>query len=467
MLHRKTAALALAAAALLAVPIAAKAGSDETARLRQQVETLRAQLEAMSKRLAALERRLAETERHASAQPPEPRAEATAAATAEVPGPEGTTASTEGGHLQLSSRDGAFEFQVGGRLMADAAFFNEDDFQLGNGREIRRARLFLSGTLFEHWDFKNQVDFAGNEVSLTAAYLRYAGLPVTITVGHLKEPFSLEELTSSNYITFMERALPNVFAPSRNLGVAATASGAFDPDGNSAWSTALGIFGDGVDNPDPLADESVAVTGRLTVAPAATHTRLLHLGAAASYRDTGDRTVAGFSQRLESHIADRRLLATGPIDAVGSLTRLGAEFAAAYGPLALQAEYLRADLDRAGSPDPGFDGFYVYGSWFATGESKAGTYSGGSGKFGRLHPRAPLADGGPGAWELAARYSETDLNDAGVSGGRERNLSLGVNWYPQASIRFMANYVNVLDVEGGPTPGDEPAAFQFRAQVDF
>ena len=469
MLHRNTAALALAATTLLIVPAAGLAASDgtETTRLRQQIETLRARLDGISERLATLEQRLAGRERDASAKQAEPPAEATAAADGEAPGQPGTAASTEGGHLKFNSRDGDFEFQVGGRLMADAAVFNEDSSSLGNGTEIRRARLFMSGTVFEHWAFKNQVDFAGNDVALKDAYLRYTGLPATITVGHFKEPFSLEELTSSKYITFMERALPNVFAPARNLGVAAAVSGAFGPDGNSAWSAALGIFGDGVDNPDPLADESVAVTGRLTFAPIATDTGLLHLGAAASFRDAGDLGVASFSQRMEAHIADRRLLATGPIDATSALTRVGAELAAAYGPFALQAEYMRASLDRAGMPDPALDGFYVYGSWFPTGESRAGAYSGASGKFGRLHPRAPLGDGGPGAWELAARYSEADLNDAGVNGGLERNLSLGINWYPRSNLRFMADYVEVLEVEGGPTPDDKPTTFQLRAQVDF
>ena len=41
-----------------------------------------------------------------------------------------------------------------------------------------------------------------------------------IQAGHMKEPFSLEELASSNDITFMERSLPtDAFAPARNVGV--------------------------------------------------------------------------------------------------------------------------------------------------------------------------------------------------------------------------------------------------------
>jgi len=44
-----------------------------------------------------------------------------------------------------------------------------------------------------------------------------------ITAGNMKEPFSLETLTGSADITFMERSLPTVtFSPSYNLGVRST-----------------------------------------------------------------------------------------------------------------------------------------------------------------------------------------------------------------------------------------------------
>ncbi|MFQ5644115.1 MAG: OprO/OprP family phosphate-selective porin, partial [Thiogranum sp.] len=158
--------------------------------------------------------------------------------------------------LKVSSGDGGFKFQLGGRAMIDAAFYDKDKTRLGNGAELRRARLFAKGTVYHDWFYKAQVDFAGNSTSLKDFYLGYSGFDSgKVKIGHFKEPFSLEELTSSKYITFMERGLPNAFSPGRNTGLSASTHG-------DKWGAAAGYFFEGVKNDNSPKSQGWGATGR-------------------------------------------------------------------------------------------------------------------------------------------------------------------------------------------------------------
>ena len=59
------------------------------------------------------------------------------------------------------------------------------------------------------------------------------------------------------------------------------------------------------------------------------------------------------------------------------------------------------------------------------------------------------------------------MTDGMIEGGAERNLTLGINWFLEPTLRFSFNYVNVLDVDGGANAGDEPSSYQARAYIDF
>ena len=115
--------------------------------------------------------------------------------------------------------------------------------------------------------------------------------------------------------------------------------------------------------------------------------------------------------------------------------------------------------------DVDVDGWYVYASWFLTGESRPYKFK--KGAFGRVKPR-----NGYGAWELAGRVSELDLNDKDIRGGEERNWTLGLNWYINPNVRVVANYINVdndifADDDGDVRGNDDPTIFQTRLQLDF
>ncbi len=379
-----------------------------------------------------------------------------------------TKVKTKGG-LEVSTKDGAFSFSLGGRVMLDAAYYDEDKTKLGDGTEVRRARLEAEGRLFHDWTYELGVDFAGGSSDVKNAYIGYEGWwPASFKMGQFKEPFSLEEMTSSKYITFMEPALPNAFAPGRNIGIGA----------HRYWETltaAGGLFGEAFDSdPDDEGDEGWGAAGRLTYAPLHLETRAVHLGAAAEYRKPDDSDEIRFRTLPESHVTDVRYANTDitidkdkvKILEVDNTVKYVLEAAGVWGPFSVQGEYIHTDVNRnSGFEDVSFDGWYTFASWFLTGESRR--YRARNGAFGRIKPQHRY-----GAWELAARYSTIDLSDGPVTGGEEKNITLGLNWYINSQLRAMANYI-IIDNDddandaGDADGGDDPKVFQLRLQADF
>lgn len=360
--------------------------------------------------------------------------------------------------LTVRTTDGEFEAKVGGRLQADAAWYGEDGPGMGDGTEIRRARIAIEGKAYRDWGYKFEFDFVDSgSKGIRDAYVNYQGFDdITLTAGNIKEPWSLQEQTSANYITFMERALPTAFNPGRDIGFTASYDG-------GRWTATGGIFGDKVEKAGADKNESWGAGARFTYAPIMGKNRLLMVGASGNYRRPRGKNTVQFKTQPETHIAGLNLADTGVITDVDNFWLLGLETAAVYGPFSAQAEYMRSSIDRSQGEDPDFDGWYVEGSYFLTGESK--NYK--KDRFGAVTPNSIVGHGGIGAWEVALRYSALDLNDADVDGGDEENLTAGLNWYPTPSLRFSANYVKVLNMDGGKFDDAEPDLLQARMQVVF
>ena len=253
--------------------------------------------------------------------------------------------------LRLDSADKSQRLRIGGRIMNDWGFFSTSD-QLNdavgpvvNGTEFRRARLYLSGRMYDRVNFKAQYDFAGGNAGFKDVYIGIDKLPGAgkVQVGHFKEPFSLEMQTSSKYITFMERSLANVFAPERNSGMMIANTG-FDK--RLTW--ALGAFRDSDSFGEASGPGNYAVTGRVTTSPwsADGGSKLLHLGLAYSHRNpTGD--TLRIRQRPETHLTTR-FVDTGRLPAE-SLDLVGVEAAVVVGPASFQSEYIHNSVFNVGS----------------------------------------------------------------------------------------------------------------------
>ncbi len=370
--------------------------------------------------------------------------------------------------LRFDTRDKKFKYQIGGRIQTDFAFYNADSTfkanfnEPGNGAEFRRARFFISGLLYNRIVFKAEYDFA-DQTSFKNVYLGFIQLPVVgnFNVGHFKEPFSLEELTSSKYLTFMERSVANAFAPGRNVGVAI-----FDAVTQDRITWAVGVFRPtGSAPPRIQSDDGYNVTFRVTGAPwyREKGAQLLHLGFGYSF-STPDGPTFDFDTEPESNLTATKFVDTGAFSAEKA-NRFGFEAAAVLHAFSVQGEYFLVTVDRpSGLASVDFNGGYMEVSYFLTGEHRK--YK--KGKFGRVTPRKNFLEGsGLGAWQVAARFSSIDLNDGAITGGEENNIALALNWYLNAHTRLMFNYVRA-DIDGAPgVDFGNLNTYQFRFQVDF
>ena len=357
-----------------------------------------------------------------------------------------------GNGYKLSSSDGMHSLKFGGRIMSDYAIWNNGN-ETFSGTEFRRIRFFNSGKVYDNVKYKLQLDFAGGDVSIKDVYMEvampYAG---NVKVGHFKEPFRLEALTSSKYITFMERALPIAFSPERNVGVML-----HDSFLDDKLSIQAGLFREASSGDDVNIEDVRNITTRITFLPINNDNNLLHLGAAFSSRSSSDDTYS-VSSRAENHLGTKLL--DMDLDNVTEMNLMGAEMAFVMGSFSVQGEYVMNSVEAM--EDYSFSGYYGQVSYFLTGEKRK--YKNSLAGFDRVKPNKNMKEGeGLGAFEVAARYSSMDLSEAHA--GTLNDITVGLNWYLNPCTRLMFNYVmGTLDNHGVETTEN---TFQCRMQIDF
>lgn len=375
--------------------------------------------------------------------------------------------------MWLETADGAIKVNVGGRYQYDLGWITCDDQmedvvgRITDADETRRARLHAKGQLYDNIDFLLMYDFSNNDINndeVLDAWIRIKNLPLVdnLKIGHMKEPFGLEQLTSSNYITFMERSsVTEAFTPSYNAGIMAHSG---TQDKKMTW--AVGAFRPTAGNGFARAERGYQGVGRVTYAPIYEDDgqKVLHLGAAYSYRSMTEAKSVQFRSRPEYHNTAVRWVDTGVYDA-DHVNLFGLEGAVVCGPLSMQAELMAATSD-GGDQDAEqtcLEGMYFQTSYFLTGEHRP--YSRTSGTFGRIRPKANFGADGNGAFELTGRVSCLNLNDGVADGGRMTNGTFGLNWYLNPNVRMMFNYVHSYVNRNGDS--GEADMFLARVQFDF
>jgi phosphate-selective porin OprO/OprP len=496
----RTAALAAllssAAPAALAQAISTQPAQAASGVSQEQALALSARLDALEQQNAALQDQVSDLKAQVAAGDQAIRQDVAA-----LP-----KVSVSNGRPTWSSADGKFSVSLRGVLQLDAAAYDQRGAgpvatdlrrsgpalgasasnvdlsharELKNGALFRRARIGVDGKAFGDWDYRLLFDFGGTGVENTGqlyeGWLQYNGLkPGHIRIGAFAPSLGLDDQASTNTSPFFERAAISDLARGLAAGDTRLAAQVFGYGEN--WLAAAAVTGRTIGTintgsasatPQTYGDQ-IGFTGRLAGNPYHDNGFLVHVGVNGSYVQQPANTAGpaangivplsaqsiAFGATPEIRVDGTKLINTGSIAADHAST-VGAEFAVQHSNLLLQAEYQRLAVDRSdGLSSPHFNGYYVSGSWFITGERRA--YNPQSAAFDGPVVANPFdwKKGGWGAWELAVRYSDADLNyhagaagtlqtgDA-IRGGEEKNVTVGVNWYWNALARLMFDYQHI------------------------
>ncbi|KAB7742671.1 hypothetical protein F2P47_00615 [Parvibaculum sedimenti] len=354
----------------------------------------------------------------------------------------------KGGHPTIASNDGNFTLSFNGRAHFDVATASTDDGlkKYNDGANFRRAEIGVSGTAYKDWGYAFAVQFGGSgkdgknaPADIKEGYISYNGIKdVSIQAGAICLPFTLDYATSSNDITLIERAA----AVSMMVGQASDdGRTAFGVKGHTDNIFAMAYYTKDRPGQDATThSESDNWLGRAVFAFNPDANSVVHIGGDVAY-SSHFSSDPSLGDRPGIRVDDIKYINTGSIANVDSATFYGPEAAVAYGPFRAQGEYYKYDFSRKNSlSDLSMDAWYLQASWIITGE--AYKYKIGDAAFGGVKPSHPIGAGGFGAWEIAARYSDADLNDGAILGGHEKLTTVGLNWYPNSTFRFMLNYMH-------------------------
>jgi phosphate-selective porin OprO/OprP len=385
---------------------------------------------------------------------------------------------TENG-VGLKSKDGNNTIQFGGRIHMD---YRQYDPAYGTGQttdsyqnlaEIRRARFGVRGQFQKDFKYEivanlgNDVGASSTSTVMDVAYVNYAANPeMQFQFGLFKMPFSLEQLTSSNNIDFMERSLigqnDSELIPGKETGFMVHGV----PRAGLTYAVAASR---GKSNKDAVSDNFDYI-GRVTTNIAelqGSKAYIAHLGAAYSIGDIKGG-VAPASGRTEAR--SQSAFFTGPaLSGVTERTRQGLEAAVAYNAFKVQSEYFNFKYDPATGGNQEIKGYYVQAVYNLTGEP----FNYKDGAFSSVKPANAIDKGGRGAWQVAVRASEFDAAPIAVATGKTNRataMTYGVTWFATDNVRFMLNYVDtkfdaLVGSSGSRVNGDR--AIMFRSQVNF
>lgn len=361
------------------------------------------------------------------------------------------------------------ELKPGGYLQIDGkGFFEEagiDDFQL------KRVRPKLDGVAFGHVPFRLLLDFAGGRVQVLDAWVEVDyHEALVLRAGKDKEQFGLECLQSATALALIERGLPTQLVPNRDIGVQLRGEVLA-----GAVRYVAAVFNgtpDVTSSDDQLGDDNFELNGHLFLQPfkqaGPAVLKGLGVGGAVTYGRV--EAVPGTSTQLVDYRttggarffrwttnADPTLSAF----ADGIRTRATGHGTWYWQRVGLLGEYVRAQhgvVLRSNHATLAHQSWQAVATVLLTDDEAS--YKG-------VKPKQAFgADGGLGAFELAARVSQLSIDEetfergfanANSSAEKATAFAAGVTWYLNSAFKAQVNVEHTAFEGGAPDGGDREA----------
>jgi phosphate-selective porin OprO and OprP len=332
-----------------------------------------------------------------------------------------------------------FTFRWGGGVLYDGASYSQDDnsrsqLDLSPVADLRDFRVLLKGKLpIPHvtYTFGYMYD-KGND----KWRFRQTGIMVDIPraygdlfIGRTKEGFSTSKVMVGYQGWTNERATINdALIPILADGVKWNGR---IPNGKFVHSA--GFFNDVRSETESFnKHDKQAVFRGVWLPLSGIDKGVLHIAFGARHALSDDGALQ-YRSRPESFQAQSYAIDTG---------KFAADYANTYevetyyrpGPTMVGVEYFFNTVKAPESGNPMFHGGEILFSHILTGETRP--YNARGAYFERISPKRSVFSGGPGAWELVARFSYSDMDSGPIQGGKFWRLTPMVNWHMSDNVRL-------------------------------
>ena len=350
--------------------------------------------------------------------------------------------------MKLNEFDGPLSsLKFGGGIMYEFAGYSQDDESKTQvspeaGFKVRDARFTMSGKLKTKREITWKAGFMYDGDDKTW-FMRETGVMIKLNearghvfIGRTKEGYSLSKVMVGYAIWHFERNTAVDLIPILGDGIKYIG---YLKKPRILWN--LGAYVDWMSEGQSFSTFQYQIAGRVGWLPVYSdpYKPVLHVGANYRYGKNKDDIVR---VRSKPEVSGAPYYVDSDNIVSDHTNTFGGELYYRTGKLLLGSEYHVHQIEAPQEGNPVFGGGEVFAAYMFTGEIKP--YYTFNGIFGFVKVKKPVFKGGWGALEGMLRFSNMDVDDGNIEGGKYYRITPMINWYLNDHIRLFMNYGYVV-----------------------